>query len=169
MRFRFIQVEKANYPIALMCRLLEVSTSGFWAWCRRPQSPRARGGPAPVGANPGQSYCFPPNLRQPSRSSRPEATGETVGRQRVARLMKAAGLRSHSRRPYRVTTDSNHQQPVAPNGLSRDFRANEANHKWAADISYVRTRSGWLYLAVVLDLYSVGSWAGRCPSASPGS
>lgn len=161
MRFRFIQVEKANYPVALMCRLLEVSTSGFWAWCRRPQSPRAREDQRLLV----QIQASHTASRQTYGSRRVhhdlKATGETVGRQRVARLMKAAGLRSHSRRPYRVTTDSNHQQPVAPNGLARDFRANEANHKWAADISYVRTRSGWLYLAVVLDLYSrrVVGWA----------
>ena len=109
---RFIQAEKANYPVALMCRLLAVSTSGFWAWCRRPQSQRAREDQrllVKIQASHAAS-------RQTYGSRRIhqdlKAAGETVGRQRVARLMKTAGLRSQSRRPYRVTTDSNHQPLV---------------------------------------------------------
>lgn len=161
MRFAFIQAEKANYPVALMCRLLEVSTSGFWAWCRRPESPRAREDRRLLGMIRASHAVS----RQTYGSRRVhqdlQASGETVGRQRVARLMREAGLRSQSRRPYRVTTNSKHQQPVAANGLARDFRAEGANRKWAADISYVKTRGGWLYLAVVLDLYSrrVVGWA----------
>lgn len=161
MRFAFIRAEKANYPVALMCRLLEVSTSGFWAWCRRPESQRAREDRRLLG----KIRASHAASRQTYGSRRVhqdlQAFGETVGRQRVARLMRGAGLRSQSRRPYRVTTASKHQQPVAPNVLARDFKAEGANRKWAADISYVKTRGGWLYLAVVLDLYSrrVVGWA----------
>ena len=161
MRFAFIRAEKANYPVALMCRLLEVSTSGFWAWCRRPESQRAREDRRLLG----KIRASHAASRQTYGSRRVhqdlQAFGETVGRQRVARLMRGAGLRSQSRRPYRVTTASTHQQPVAPNVLARDFKAEGANRKWAADISYVKTRGGWLHLAVVLDLYSrrVVGWA----------
>ena len=84
-----------------------------------------------------------------------------VGRHRVARLMRQEGLRSKRRRRYRVTTNSDHRHPVAANVLERDFTADAENCKWAADITYVWTRCGWLYLAVVLDLYSrrVVGWA----------
>ena len=80
--------------------------------------------------------------------------GETIGRERVARLMRQAGLRSKRRRRYRVTTQSTHGHPVAENVLERNFTADAVNCKWAADITYVWTHGGWLYLAVVLDLYS---------------
>ena len=87
--------------------------------------------------------------------------GVAVGRHRVARLMHQEGLRSKRRRRYRVTTNSDHHHPVAANVLERDFTADAENCKWAADITYVWTRCGWLYLAVVLDLYSRGvvGWA----------
>ena len=87
--------------------------------------------------------------------------GVAVGRHRVARLMRQEGLRSKRRRRYRVTTHSDHRHPVAANVLERDFTADAENCKWAADITYVWTRCGWLYLAVVLDLYSrrVVGWA----------
>lgn len=80
--------------------------------------------------------------------------GLVCGRHRVARLMRNAGIRAIGRRKYKVTTDSHHERPVAPNILARDFEATLPNQKWAGDITYIWTKEGWLYLAVVMDLFS---------------
>lgn len=161
MRFAFIQAEKANYPVTLMCRVLGVSRSGFYAWCRRAESARAREDRRVLVAIEASHAASRGTYGSPRVHRDLRAAGETVGRHRVARLMRQAGLRSRRQRRRVVTTDSNHQQPVAANVLERDFHAAAANRKWAADISYVGTRDGWLYLAVVLDLYSrrVVGWA----------
>jgi len=88
-------------------------------------------------------------------------TGQRVGRARVARLMREAGLRAKAKRKFKATTNSNHRPPVAPNLLKQDFMASKPNQKWVSDITYIATDEGWLYLAVVLDLYSrkVVGWA----------
>ena len=79
----------------------------------------------------------------------------------MARLMRQAGLRTHRRQRYRVTTESRHDRPVAPNVLQRDFQADRPNEKWVADITYIPTQEGWLYLAVIVDLYArrIVGWA----------
>ena len=79
----------------------------------------------------------------------------------MARLMRQAGLRAHRRQRYRVTTESRHDRPVAPNVLQRDFQADRPNEKWVADITYIPTQEGWLYLAVIVDLYArrIVGWA----------
>ena len=161
MRFAFIEAEKARFPVTMMCRLLEVSRSGFYASRGRRESTRA-----------GENRRLLVNIKASHTASRgtygsPRVhrdlveDGEAVGRHRVARLMRQEGLRSKRRRRYRVTTNSDHHHPVAANVLERDFTADAENCKWAADITYVWTRCGWLYLAVVLDLYSrrVVGWA----------
>ncbi len=134
--------------------MMSVSRGGFYAWRNRPASPRSK-----------EDQRLLLKVRASYRASRgtygsPRVhrdlceDGETVGRARVARLMRQAGLRSKRRRRYRVTTQSNHSRPVADNVLGRQFTAQAPNQKWACDITYVYTASGWLYLAVVLDLYS---------------
>ncbi len=161
MRFVFIEAEKARFPVTMMCRLLEVSRSGFYASRGRRESTRA-----------GEDRRLLVNIKASHTASRgtygnPRVHrdlvegGVAVGRHRVARLMRQEGLRSKRRRRYRVTTRSDHHHPVAANVLERDFTADAENCKWAADITYVWTRCGWLYLAVVLDLYSrrVVGWA----------
>ena len=161
MRFAFIEAEKARFPVTMMCRLLEVSRSGFYASRGRRESTRA-----------GEDRRLLVNIKASHTASRgtygsPRVhrdlveDGLAVGRHRVARLMRQEGLRSKRRRRYRVTTNSDHHHPVAANVLERDFTADAENCKWAADITYVWTRCGWLYLAVVLDLYSrrVVGWA----------
>ncbi len=161
MRFAFIEAEKARFPVTMMCRLLEVSRSGFYASRGRRESTRA-----------GEDRRLLVHIKASHTASRgtygsPRVhrdlveDGVAVGRHRVARLMRQEGLRSKRRRRYRVTTHSDHHHPVAANVLERDFTADAENCKWAADITYVWTRCGWLYLAVVLDLYSrrVVGWA----------
>jgi putative transposase len=140
-----------------MCRVLMVSRAGFYAWCRRPASARVnrdRQLRQRVVAFHRQSkgrYGSRPILRDL------RDIGELVSRRRVARLMREAQIRGKTPRAFKVTTNSAHHQPIAENVLDRRFAPVEIeapNRVWASDITYLRTREGWLYLAVVLDLFS---------------
>ncbi len=161
MRFRFIAVEKANYPVTLMCRILNASRSGFYAWNKRPESARSCSDRALVVDIKSAHRASRGNYGSPRVRRALVAQGHTVGRDRVARLMRENGLRGKRRRRFRNTTDSNHTYPVAPNVLERQFTTKQPNAAWAGDITYIWTMEGWLYLAVIIDLYSrrVVGWA----------
>jgi len=153
-RFGFIQAEKASYPIRLMCRVLDVSAAGFYAWRGRGPSERERKDATlrvairAAHAESRETYGSP-------RIHADLRTDESpLGRARVARLMREEGLIPRRKRRFRTTTHSKHGHPVAPNVLARDFTANAPNERWVTDITYVFTREGWLYLAVILDLFS---------------
>ena len=161
MRFRFIQTEKASYPVRLLCRILEVSRSGFYAWCRRAPSPRAREDAAlkvKIRAVHGTSKK---TYGSPRVHAKLQAEDHRIGRKRVARLMKEEGLEGQRKLRFRVTTDSSHSYPIAPNLLERNFTVSAPNKVWVGDITYIWTREGWLYLAMILDLFSrrVIGWA----------
>jgi putative transposase len=154
MRFAFIDVEKAWYPMRILCRVLEVSRSGYYAWRDRKPSSRdledERLRPKIVEAfETGRGTYGSPRVRDELVDQ-----GFAIGRKRVARLMREMGLRGVSPRKFRATTDSDHDHPIAENVLDRNFEASGPNEKWATDISYVWTGEGWLYLTVVMDLYS---------------
>ena len=161
MRFRFIAAEKAQYPIALLCRCLRVSRSGFYAWVGRGPSHRVRDDARLIAqlrlvhADSRQTYGRPRLCRAL------QARGIAVSGKRVARLMRAAGLRACGRRRFVVTTDSRHNYAIAPNRVRRRFRPRRLNRVWAADMTACRLQHGWCYLAVVLDLASrrVIGWA----------
>ena len=154
MRFAFVAVEKALDPVRLLCRCLEVSRAGFYAWQRRPISVRARedaGLCVEIAASHTESrrtYGSPRILRDLRER------GRRVSRKRVARLMRQQGLAGRRRRRFQRTTDSNHPFPVAANVLMRDFRVEAPNLAWVTDITYIWTAEGWLYLATILDLFS---------------
>ncbi|WP_284665542.1 IS3 family transposase [Myxococcus sp. SDU36] len=160
-KFAFIHAQKAHFPIAFMCEQLEVSRSGYYAWAHRPQSARKTKDReltevvAAVHAESRRWYGSPRVFQEL------KARGYRVSRKRVARLMRQRGLRARARRRFVKTTDSAHSYPVAPNVLERDFSPQKPNSKWAGDITYIWTAEGWLYLAVVLDLFSrkVVGWA----------
>lgn len=137
-----------------MCRVLRVSRSGYYAWRRAPESPRAA-----------ENRRLDAAIRQlfddhrgrygaPRITLDLQAEGWPVSRRRVARRMRAMGLRARAARRFKATTQSRHTLPVAPNRLEQDFTAAGPNQKWVADITYLWTGEGWLYLAVVLDLFS---------------
>jgi len=154
MRFAFIDVEKTSYPMRILCRVLEVSRSGFYAWLARKPSARdledEQLRPQVVKAfETGRGTYGSPRVRDELVDQ-----GFEIGRKRVARLMRELGLQGVCPRKFRVTTNSDHEHPVADNVLNRDFVATRPNEKWATDITYVWTGEGWLYLAVVMDLYS---------------
>lgn len=144
-----------------MCRVLEVSVSGYYAWRKRPSSQREEANQRLVQ----QIKAIHAQSRQTYGSPRVcaalRATGQTYNRQRVARLMRLYHVQPKRRRQYRTTTQSKHAYPVAANELNRDFHAAAPNRKWVADITYVPTREGWLYLAVIMDLFSrkIVGWA----------
>lgn len=154
MRFAFIRRHARQYPVAVMSRLLGVSSSGYYAWLHRPESRRSRDDRRLLTA-----------IRTIHRQSRrtygsPRVHAELIehgircGRHRVARLMRQDALRGAFRRKFRVTTQSGHRFPVASNRLGRRFAVERPDTVWAGDITYVWTREGWLYLAVLLDLCS---------------
>ena len=154
MRFGFIDAEKALYPVRMLCRLLEVAPSGYYAWRQRGPSKRAQQdamlGPRLVAAHRANRSVY----GSPRLCAELQAEGFDIGRARVARLMRQHGLAASPPKRFRKTTDSAHAHPTAPNVLQRDFTAEAPNRVWTTDITYVWTREGWLYLAVVLDLYA---------------
>jgi putative transposase len=166
MRFVFIQAHARIYHITTMCRVLEVSRAGYYAWRARPLCERVQDDVVlrerirQIHAEVKGRYGSP-RVRMELR-----ALGLRCSKKRVARLMRTEGLRAKSARRYRRTTQSDHDQPVATNRLARQFALTHhptPDRVWAADLTYVPTREGWLYLAVILDLASrrVVGWALR--------
>jgi putative transposase len=161
MRYRVIQEHDRRYPIRLMCRALAVSAAGYYAWRVRPESARSVSDRTTLSA-----------IRVIHRESRETygspriwdvliKQGHRIGEHRVARLMRQDGIRAKTVKKWRATTQSQHRFPVAANTLERAFTVEAPNRVWAGDITYVWTLEGWLYLAVLLDLYSrrVVGWA----------
>jgi len=160
--YRFIAAEKAAHSIAIMCRVLEVSRSGYHAWRRRPPCPRAL-----------EDARLTERIRELHRKRRgvygsPRIwsdlvldDGERIGRKRVERLMRQAGLSGLIAKKWRTTTIRVPGVRVAEDLLDRNFAAGAPNRCWVADITYLRTWEGWLYLVAVQDLYSrrIVGWA----------
>ena len=154
MTFAWIEERRAEWPVTHMCRVLEVSRAGFYAWrSREPSAAQARREAL-------TEQVAEVHARVKGRYGSPRVHAELVARgtpcceTTVARVMREAGIAAKTRRKFRQTTDSNHPHPVAPNVLDRDFDPAEPNASWVADVTYVPTREGWLYLAVVVDLFS---------------
>jgi putative transposase len=161
MRYRAIQAHDRRYPIRRMCRALAVSSAGYYAWQGRPESTRAVANRDLLTAirllhhESRQTYGSPRIWRALREQ------GHQVGEHRVARLMRQANLHAKTVLQWRVTTDSAHRFPVAANHLNRQFTVAAPNQVWAGDLTSIWTMEGWLYLAILLDLYSraVVGWA----------
>lgn len=161
MKFVFIAAEKALYPVRMLCSVLEVSRSGFYAWVDRPTPPKTTADARLVleiraALARGRGAYGSPRVHRELR-----ARGIRVGKKRVERLMRENGLVARQKRRFVHTTDSSHEHPIAPNLLDRHFDPRAANEAWAGDVTYIATGEGWLYLAVLLDLFSrrVVGWA----------
>lgn len=166
MRFAFILDHALEFHVTIMCRVLTVSKAGYYAWVNRPPSAHAAA-----------DAQLAEEIREIHRVSRGtygsprvheelHAQGHPHSEKRVERVMREHGIRGKRARRFRVTTDSTHAHPIAPNALQRQFAPEQVpgpNHVWVADITYLWTAAGWLYLAVVLDLASrrVIGWAMR--------
>ena len=161
MRYQAIQEHDRRYPIRLMCRSLAVSPAGYYAWRDRPESRRTTANRTLLSAIRVIHQESRETYGSPSIWDALSKQGQAVGKHRVARLMRQEGLRAKTVKKWRATTQSTHRWPVAENILTRQFQVERPNRVWAGDITYVWTREGWLYLAVLLDLYSrrVVGWA----------
>ena len=161
MKFAFIHVEKAQFPVTALCRLLGVTRQGYYAYAGRSPSRRLQ-----------RERVLQERVRQVHKESRGtygsprvhEALildGERVGKLRVERILRGLGLRGRPPRRWRTTTRANPSHPVAPNRLNRVFTASRPNERWVTDITYIWTQEGWCYLAAILDLFSrsVVGWA----------
>lgn len=154
MRYGRIEDWRQQYPVALMCRVFEVSESGYYVWRDRPLSPRAREN-ARLEIEIRAAHQRTRETCGPERLQRDLADhGIRVGVDRIKRLRKKLGLRCKQKRKFKVTTDSRHTLPVAPNLLERDFSVSAPNRVWVSDITYVPTDEGWLYLAGLKDLFN---------------
>ena len=142
-----IKTNEMHFPVGMMCRLLSVSRSGYYAWKRRPTSIREQ-----------STRLLKIEIKRvfedekgragaPRIARRLQDEGKPAGRHRIARIMKDNGWRAKAARKYKATTHSKHSLPVAPNLLGQDFSADKPDQKWVSDITYIWTEEGWLYLA----------------------
>jgi putative transposase len=166
MKYQFIEQQKQEFPIVVMCGVLQVSESGFYAWRQRPTCRRKREDAhlkqeIQQVFKKHQGRYGSPRIYRDLRDE-----GMRCSRKRVARLMQEEELTALRKRRRVLTTKRDINHPVAPNLLNREFTASLPNKKWVTDITYIPTTQGWLYLAVILDLYSrmvVGwSMSGNC-------
>lgn len=154
MKYRFIEKHQRRYPIGRQCEVLDISRSGYYAWRSRKNKPEDT-----------NMRALLEHIRRIHKRSRRtygsprvwfelRENGVICNHKRVARLMRLEGLYGRRKRKQVITTDSKHDFPIAPNLLNRQFQAEAPDKKWVADITYIPTREGWLYLAAVMDLYS---------------
>lgn len=161
MRFRFIEDHRDKFPVTCMCKVLEVSASGYYAWRKRPVSKREMAHRELYKKiedvyNKNHGVYGSPRIYHELKKQ-----GVACSENRVARLMRLRSLRAKQTKRYKTTTKRNKGHPAAPNLLKRDFVAKRPNEKWLADITYIPTQEGWLYLAAVLDMFSrrIVGWA----------
>ncbi len=161
MKYAWIDGQRDGYPVEAMCRALSVSPSGLATWKRGGQV-RTRLGDRPllalirsIHAESKAAYGWPRVWKEL------QDRGLPAGKERVRKLMQENGIRARHKRRYKATTDSKHDLPVAPNLLNRQFETTAPEQTWTTDITYIPTREGWLYLAVVMDLYTrmIVGWA----------
>ena len=137
-----------------MCRILGVSPSGYYAWVSRPISCRERANFALASEIKAIYEAEHQRVGSIRITKRLQAKNIKANRKRVVKIMQLNGWRAKGSRKFKATTNSNHSLPVAPNLLEKNFSATKPNEKWVSDITYIATQEGWLYLAVVMDLYS---------------
>lgn len=154
MRYDFVERHRDRWPVRSMCRVLRISAGGYYGWRGRPQSTRAQRREALVVAIKAIHGAVKARHGSPRIHAELIAQGEACCANTVARLMRQAGVYAEAKRKFRRTTDSNHGHPVAENVLDRRFEPGGPDRAWAADITYVATGEGWLYLAAVEDLHS---------------
>ena len=154
MKYRFISDHRETFKVGRMCNLLNVSRSGYYWWFKRPESRRSRENRAL------QDKIRVLHLASHGIYGAPKIhrdlvdTGVRCGKNRVARIMRKAGIRSRTKKKFKATTNSKHNLPVAPNLLNQDFAVEAPDRTWVGDITYILTDEGWLYLAVLLDLFN---------------
>ena len=154
MRYDFVERHRGRWPVRTMCRVLRISPGGYYDWRGRPASCGAQRREAVVVAIKAIHVEVKARYGSPRIHAELAARGRPCRVNTVAKLMRRHGVAAKARRKFRCTTDPNHGRPVAENVLDRQFEPEAADRAWAADITYIPTREGWLYLAAVEDLYS---------------
>ncbi len=161
MRFQFIDDHRDEFWVTLMCKVLDVSPSGYYAWRKRPPSAREMANQElykkiETVYNENRKVYGSPRIYRELKDQ-----GVACSENRIARLMRLRSLKAKQTRRFKTTTKRNKSHPVAPNLLKRDFDAERPNQKWLADITYIATQEGWLYLAAILDLCTrrIVGWA----------
>lgn len=161
MKFACIQAEKANFPVGMMCRCLEVSRSGFYAWLNRPESNRTAANARLLLLIRDAFARSRKTYGSPRVHAELRALGHDAGKNRVAKLMREAGLAARRRKRFARKPDTAPRAREAPNLLARAFHVARPNTVWAGDMTFIATKQGWVFLAVVMDLHSrrVVGWA----------
>lgn len=154
MRFGFIERHQDEFCVRRMCELLSVSSSGFYAWLARDPSQREQDNASLVVAIQAVYEQSRQTYGSPRIQAELQAMGKSINRKRIARLMRLNGIQAKRKQGYKRTTKRDASHDVASNLLTQDFHADKRNEKWVADITYIDTREGWLYLATILDVYS---------------
>jgi transposase InsO family protein len=152
MKYAYIQEYRSRFEVKKMAKALQLSRSGYYAWVKRADSPRKRDDQMLVEQIKAVYYQSRSIYGSPRVTAQLHREGITCGKNRVARLMRQHQLRSRKQRKYKATTNSKHHYPVAANLLNQNFVVQKPNTAWVADISYISTREGWLYLAGIKDL-----------------
>ena len=161
MKYLFIQEHRSIFRVEKMCRVFAIARSGYYAWRRREKSIRQKENELLLHTIKKVYLLNRQVYGSPRITEELKAQGFRCGKNRIARLMRRNNVKAKTVKRYRITTKSNHRLPVAPNIVNRDFTAPAADRLWVSDISYIATREGWLYLAVILDVFSrhVVGWA----------
>jgi len=154
MRYAFIAEQASDYPITRLCQVMQVSRRGYYDWLDRPPSARSVANTALLAQIRSLFHQYREVYGAPRIHRALLARGVPCGLNRVARLMRKHGFLPKTIRKFRITTDSRKSRHPAGNLLDREFAAQRPNEKWVADVTYIPTREGWLFLATVLDLYS---------------
>ena len=163
MIYKFIQVEKAVFPVTVLCQVLDVSRSGFYSWDRGDRSKRELSDQGLLREITVIFKASRKNYGSPRIFDALKKQGKSCSLARVERLMREHGVTPPRKRKFKRTTDSDHAHAIAPNLLDRDFTSPSPDRRWSTDITYIWTSEGWLYLAIVMDLFSrrIVGWAMR--------
>ena len=154
MKYRFIKEHKHIFAVRTMCRVLQVSVSGYYGWTQRRESKRSKENRKLMVVIKEIHQEHHETYGSPRIARILQNRGYTCSRSRTARLMRVLGIRARTARKFKVTTDANHHEPIAPNLLGQHFSVEAPNEVWSSDITYLRTDSGWHYLTVILDLFN---------------
>lgn len=161
MRYAFIAEKRVAFPVAVLCRVLCVSRSGFYAWLTEPETNRERRDASLAAKTRAVFAEHRGRYGSPRVHRELRHRGDIVSKKKVAQVMRDNGLVARPKKRFRATTDSKHDDPIAPNLLARDFTASGPNQVWVTDVTAVWTVAGWVFLAAILDLFSrrVVGWA----------
>jgi transposase InsO family protein len=160
-KFAFIAERKVAFPVAVLCRVLEVSRSGFYDYLTEPETPKERRDASLAARTRAVFVEHKGRYGSPRVCRELRERGDIVNEKKVAEVMRQLRLVARPKKRFRVTTDSKHEDPIAPNLLQRDFTAKAPNEAWVTDVTAIWTRGGWVFLAAIVDLFArrVVGWA----------